>query len=36
MACVTWDTSLGDGGSSVILSGEDVTARPLNLKREGE
>lgn len=27
----TWNTSFGDGSSSMILSRENVTARPLNL-----
>lgn len=30
---ITWDTRLGNSSGSVILSREDVTARPLNLRK---
>lgn len=33
---VTWNASLGDGRSSMILGGEDVTAGPLDLRVESE
>lgn len=33
VVCCTWNTSLGNGSSGVILSREDVTAGPLNLRK---
>lgn len=30
---ITWDTRLGNSSGGVILSREDVTARPLNLRK---
>ena len=33
LACCTWDARLGNSSGGVILSGEDVTAGPLDLRK---